>query len=180
MNTVNFSERSVALRALIARKIASLQASGETLKSIARRVGSTSAAICYARDGTSCGVELQLRFADAFWGGSFDAMVADAVGRPTASSPHQESSSDHDADVDSFERYVSGLVAGRNDPYQERALAAKGARVMRSVSDAAIRRVLTYTYPSDAAAQKVSADEWYSKMKDADLDIQSVMAKDRE
>ena len=63
--------------------------------------------------------------------------------------------------------------------YQAREDGAKAARLL-GVSEAAIERVLTYTYPSDAAAQKISSDEWHLKMKDAELDIQSVMAKDRE
>ena len=63
--------------------------------------------------------------------------------------------------------------------YQAREDGAKAARLL-GVSEAAIVRVLTYTYPSEAAAQKISSAEWHLKMKDADLDIQSVMAKDRE
>ena len=63
--------------------------------------------------------------------------------------------------------------------YPARDDAANAARRLKGVSEDAIKRVLTYTYPCDAAAQRISADEWYSKMKEADHDIQSVMSRER-
>ena len=172
---MKFEKRDAAVKKLIARKVVTLLQSGETLKSIAARVGVTHPSIIHARDGKS-GLEMQIRFADAYWGGSFDALVADAV-----AVQYQKASSVLAVDVVHSEPVLNpatNAYVAASDGYVERERAAQAARVLGSVSEDAIARVQTFVYPSNTAGMKVTADEWLAKMQAAEQDIRSVLAKE--
>ena len=147
---------SVNRRLFIYYKITSLLRDGGSLSSIARWVGVTQPAISYARDGVSCGAELQLRFADAYWGGSFDAMADEAL--------------------DGISRCVepSTVVANGESSYPARDRAAVAARALGTISEDAIARVRAFTYTNTANALRITADEWLGKMREAERDIRRI------
>jgi len=160
------TERDDAIKKLIASKVRQLLRDGETLVSISRRMGVDHTTIMRARDAAHCGLPLMRKFADAYWGGSFDAMVAEATGEPLPPTCPA-----------CLERLSTELNAQLVKPiaYPERDKAVKSARELGSVSDAAIDRVLLYTYPDSDAALRIPADEWLDKMRRAERDIRRTM-----
>jgi len=148
-------EPSGAIRTLISKKIVGLLGDGESLAGIARKLDVTYPAISHARDGRSCGLDLMLRFADVYWGGSFDAMMREALGGG-ATTLHPSVS---DAQIE----YLPPC-------YPERDKAVAGARVM-GYCEQAIAWVLGYTYPDGVDASCITRDEWFDMIRDADKNI---------
>jgi len=102
---------------------------------------------------------MQIKFADAYWGGSFDAMVREALGQSDGSEPP------------SPVQAMQQLAAQPTYPERDKAAVAAAAA---GVMEQAIQRVLAYTYPDGVDASKLSVRDWMERMWAAEDEIRSV------
>lgn len=92
--------RDKAVRAFIQRRVRELTApGGQTLEVLGEKLGLSHVTVSNIRQGLKCGPRAQRAFANAYFGGSMDALVAAATGRGTMAPLDQYPDADIAAEV---------------------------------------------------------------------------------